>query len=105
MADPKPGMTTKPGAAKPPVTALPISLPAFLAKIRGTKDEVYSRLLHVRHGREKRSEVGWRKALAILATEKVAVQQHRRVNRPVTPMPRNSRPRSAMIHLFPSKRR
>ena len=104
MADLKAGVA-KPGAGKGPVVAFPMSLPAFLAKIRGTKDEVYSRLLHVRHGREKRSEVGWRKAISLIATEKVPVQQHRRVNRAVAPVSRNSRPRSAMVHLFPSKRR
>lgn len=51
-----------------PATAFPIPLTAFLAKIRGTKDEVWGRLLKIHHGREKRTEADWRAAIGKIAS-------------------------------------
>ncbi|MDA8249174.1 MAG: hypothetical protein M0Z28_08340 [Rhodospirillales bacterium] len=38
----------------------PIPLAAFAASLKGTSDEVYTKLLRIRHGMEKHTTAEWR---------------------------------------------
>lgn len=43
----------------------PVPLKAFLATLKGTPDEVWSRLLQAGHGREKHTLAGWRNLIGL----------------------------------------
>jgi hypothetical protein len=52
------------------VNTRPVPLAKFLAKIRGTSDEIWTKLLQVRHGiYAKKSISEWAEALAALKRE------------------------------------
>lgn len=46
-----------------PVVEHPIPLAVFTASLKGTSDEVFSRLLRIRHGVEKHTTAEWRALL------------------------------------------
>lgn len=57
----------KPNAALPtPSDDFTLPLAAFLAHLKGTEDEIWSKLLRVKHGTETRVFSSWKQALAAL---------------------------------------
>jgi len=48
-----------------------VPLSTFLSKIKNTSDEVWSRLLQVRFGTQKHTELGWSRLLDSIRKERV----------------------------------
>lgn len=55
----------------PPQTELPIPCRQFIASLKGTTDEVWSRLLKNDHGVKNLTPAAWRETLTQLKTRRV----------------------------------